>query len=105
MTGLLRLLDVRPNEARPVMATFGSLLFIVIAHTTLETVRDALFLVHVGSGALGYMYIVTAAVTLAVGAVSSGIGARFGARGALVATQIASAAGAALFFFLPPTRV
>jgi|CZKU01.1.fsa_nt_gi hypothetical protein len=50
MTPLLRLLDVRPAEARPVGAAFGSLLFIVIAHTTLETVRDATFLVHVGPG-------------------------------------------------------
>jgi hypothetical protein len=101
----LRLLDVRPAEVRPVVAAFGSLLFIVVAHTTLETVRDALFLAHVGAGALGYMYIVTAALTLAVGAVSSSIGARFGVRRALVTAQIVSGVGAAAFAFLPPTEL
>src|SRR4051794_38750873 len=104
MDRLLSLLDIRPAERRAVLATFGSLFFIVVAHTTLETVRDALFLVHVGPGALGYMYIVTAALTLGVGAVSSGIGARFGARRALIAAELASAAGSAAFFALPPTR-
>jgi hypothetical protein len=59
-----------------VAAVFGGLLFIVVAHTTLETVRDATFLVHVGSGGLGFMYLVTAALTLAVGAISSSLGAR-----------------------------
>src|SRR5260221_2697591 len=105
MTALLRLFDVRPAESRPLLASFGSLLFIVIAHTTLETVRDAMFLVHVGPGALGYMYMITAALTLAVGAVSSNIGARFGVRRALMVAQLASAAGTAAFFFLPPTRL
>src|SRR5258708_21611641 len=105
MRALLRLCDVRAAESRPVVASFGSLLCIVIAHTTLETVRDAMFLVHVGPGALGYMYIITAALTLAVGAVSSNIGARFGVRRALMVAQLASAAGSAAFFFLPPTRL
>jgi AAA family ATP:ADP antiporter len=105
MTLLLRLLDVRATEARPVAAAFGGLLFIVVAHTTLETVRDALFLVYIGPGGLGYMYMVTAALALAVGSISSGVGARFGVRRALIVTQLASAAGAAAFCFLPPTNV
>ena len=102
MAFLLRFFDVRPAEVRPVLAAFASLLLIVVAHTTLETVRDALFLVHVGPGALGYMYIVSAALTMAVGAVSANLGARVGPRRALIAAQIVSALGAALFFFLPP---
>src|SRR5258708_15761809 len=101
---LLRLLDIRPAEARPVGAVFSSLLFIVIAHTTLETVRDATFLVHVGPGGLGYMYIVTAGLTLAVGAISSSIGARFGVRRALIITPVLSSAGPPPFSFLPPTH-
>src|SRR5258708_40084037 len=96
---LLRLLDIRPAEARPVGAVFSSLLFIVIAHTTLETVRDATFLVHVGPGGLGYMYIVTAGLTLAVGAISSSIGPRFGGRRAPVIPEGLSPAGA------PPLRL
>ncbi|HEU4413012.1 MAG TPA: MFS transporter [Polyangiaceae bacterium] len=100
---MLRLLDVRPAEARSVLAAFGSLFFIVVAHTMLETARDAMFLVHVGPGALGYMYIVAAALTLAVGALSARLGERVGARRALVGAQLGSAAGAAVFFFLPPT--
>src|SRR5579864_7706010 len=105
MTLLLRLFDVRPAEARPVGSLFGSLLFIVIAHTTLETVRDATFLVHVGPGGLGYMYLITAALTLAVGAISSSIGARFGVRRGLIVTVLSSAAGAAVFCLLPPTKL
>src|SRR5687768_16195509 len=102
MALFLKLLDVRRAELRPVLATFGSLLFIVVAHTLLETARDAMFLRYVGAGALGYMYIVTAVLTLIVGALSSRLVAFFGARRALVAGQLASAAGAAVFFFLPP---
>jgi AAA family ATP:ADP antiporter len=105
MTRLLKLLDVRPTEAGPVAAAFGGLLFIVVAHTTLETVRDAMFLAHVGPRGLGPMYVVTAALTLGVGAASSGAGARFGVRRTLVATQLASGAGAAAFCFLPPTEL
>jgi AAA family ATP:ADP antiporter len=104
MTLLLRLFDVRPAEVRSVLAAFASLLLIVVAHTTLETVRDALFLVHVGPGALGYMYIVSAGLTLAIGSVSANFGARVGPRRALLAAQVVSAAGAAMFFFLPPAR-
>jgi ATP:ADP antiporter, AAA family len=51
------------------------------------------------------MYMITAALTLAVGAVSSNIGARFGQRRALIVAQLASAAGTATFFFLPPTKL
>src|SRR5258708_5777585 len=104
MTLLLRLLDIRPAEVRPVGSMFGALLFIVIAHTTLETVRDATFLVHVGPGGLGYMYIITAALMLAVGAINSSIGARFGLRRTLIITAFSSGAGAAAFCFLPPTK-
>src|SRR5258708_15727795 len=101
---LLRLLDIRPAEARPVGAVFSSLLFIVIAHTTLETVRDATFLVHVGPGGLGYMYIVTAGLTLAVGAITSSIGARFAVRRAPIVNGVLSSAGTPPFFLLPPTK-
>jgi|CZKU01.1.fsa_nt_gi hypothetical protein len=51
------------------------------------------------------MYIVTAALTLAVGALSSNLGARFGVRRALILTELFSAFGAAAFCFLPPTRL
>ncbi len=103
MNSLLRFFDVRPAESRPLLAAFGSLLFIVIAHTMLETARDTMFLVHVGPGALGYMYITTAALTLVAGSMSSRLIARLGARRALVVGQLVSAAGAVGFFFLPPT--
>src|SRR5688572_8273838 len=103
MGSVSRFLDVRPAEARPVVATFGSLLFIVVAHTLLETARDALFLVHVGPGALGWMYITTAAVMLLLGGAGARIVARLGAQRALTVTQLASAAGIWAFYFLPPT--
>lgn len=104
MTFLERIFDVRPAERRPVLATFGSLLLIVIGHTVLETVRDALFLRHVGVSGLGWMYIVAAALTLALGSVSARIGERFGARRALVVVQLASAAGTLAFFALPKSQ-
>ncbi len=103
MASLLKLFDVRPAESRPVLAAFGSLFFIVVAHTMLETARDAMFLEHVGARALGYMYIGAAALTLAAGAFSAQLGARLGARRALLGAQAASAAGATAFFFAPPT--
>lgn len=99
-----RLFDVRPAERPSVSAGFGALLLIVIAHTVLETVRDALFLRYVGPSGLGPMYILAAVVTLGVGSIASGIGVRFGAKRALIVTQVASSVVAAFFFFLPPTR-
>lgn len=104
MNWLSRQLDVRADERRPVLATFVSLLLIVSGHTALETVRDALFLTYIGPQGLGPMYIVAAALTLGIGSVSAGIGARFGARRALITTQIAAAIGALVFFALPPSR-
>lgn len=101
---LARLFDVRPAERPSVWAGFGALLLIVVAHTVLETVRDALFLRYVGPSGLGPMYILAAAVTLAMGSIASGVGVRFGAKRALVVTQLASSLVAAVFFFLPPTR-
>lgn len=100
----MRLLDVRGDEARPVLATFGSLLLIVVAHTILETVRDALFLAHLGSGALGPMYIVAAGLTLLAGSASGWLSARFSARRTLVICQLLAAAATGAFFILPPTR-
>lgn len=104
MNFIERFFDIRPAERKPVLATFAALLLIVVGHTMLETVRDALFLRHVGVAGLGWMYIVVAALTLAVGSFAAGIGDRFGPRRALVAMQLASAAASATFFFLPPTR-
>lgn len=105
MKWLSRQLDVRADERQPVVATFVSLLLIVSGHTALETVRDALFLTYIGPKGLGPMYIVAAALTLGIGSVSAGIGARFGTRRALVTTQIAAAAGAGMFFLLPPSHM
>ncbi len=104
MKPMERLFDVRPAERPSVWAGFGALLLIVVAHTVLETVRDALFLRYVGPSGLGPMYILAAAVTLAMGSIASGIGLRFGVKRALFVTQIASSIVAGVFFFLPPTR-
>lgn len=105
MKWLSRELDVRADERQPVMATFVSLLLIVSGHTALETVRDALFLTYIGPKGLGPMYIAAAVLTLGIGSVSAGIGARFGARRALITTQVAAAAGAVLFFLLPTSHM
>ncbi len=100
-----KLLDLRPGEARPLLATFASLLLIVVGHTILETARDALFLVHVGAATLGWMYIVAAAATLVAGGLGASTAARLGARRALTATQLASAFVAAAFYFPHPNLV
>jgi ATP:ADP antiporter, AAA family len=104
MNAIDRFFDVRGTERRPVWTTFLALLLIVVAHTVLETVRDALFLRHVGVSGLGVMYIVTAVLTFAVGSVAAGMSDKLGVRRGLVMVQLAAAVGAAIFYFLPPTR-
>ncbi len=105
MSALERFFDVRPPERRAVAATFAALLLMVVAHTLLETARDTLFLQHVGVRALGHMYVVTAALTLAVGSFAGWLGSRVGPRRALVAAQVITAFTLVGFFFLPPTKL
>ncbi|MBL8739971.1 MAG: hypothetical protein JNK04_02720, partial [Myxococcales bacterium] len=84
MNAIERFFDVRPTERRPVWTAFFALLLIVVAHTVLETVRDAMFLMYVGVSGLGVMYIVTAGLTLAFGSVAAGMSERVGVRRGLL---------------------
>ncbi len=99
-----RWFDIRAGELRSVVTIFSSLLLIVVGHTILETVRDTLFLTHLGAKALPPMYVVAAALTLAAGSVSGALSEKLGAGRALVTSQIASAAATVAFFVLPPSR-
>lgn len=99
-----RWFDIRAGELRAVGTVFTSLLLIVIGHTILETVRDTLFLTHLGAKALPPMYVVAAALTLGAGSVSGALSEKLGAGRALVTSQVASAAATLAFFLLPPSR-
>jgi ATP:ADP antiporter, AAA family len=54
----------RRLPAREVLAPAAVLFAIMVAHTLLETARDALFLAKLGPGALAFVYLVMAAIAL-----------------------------------------
>lgn len=61
------LFDVRPDERRPLGAAFLALLGIMVAHTLVETARDALFLARIPVEHLPLVYLALAAFGLASG--------------------------------------
>jgi len=97
--------DVRAGEGRgPLFGFAVLLLFIITAHTVLETARDALLLTGPGPRALGFVYIAIAVCTLPVAAVAARAGARFGARRALACTMALAALAAIVMFLVPTSR-
>ena len=56
--------DVRPDERRPLVSAFLALLGIMVAHTLIETARDALFLTRIPVRRLPALYLALAALGL-----------------------------------------
>lgn len=103
---LYRLFDVRSGEARVAIFGFaGLLLLIITGHTALETARDALLLTGPGPRALGLVYIAIAACTFPASALSAAAGRHLGARRALMAALLTSAALAASLAALAPSPI
>jgi AAA family ATP:ADP antiporter len=100
-----RFVDVRRGELRALVPTFATLLFLIGAHTALETARDALLLMRFPAGSLGVVYLAVAACVLPAAWVASRVAARFGARRALGGGLALAAAMLLALFILPTSRV
>jgi len=73
------------------------------AHTVLETARDTLFLSKLPPERLALVYVLLAALSLVIGALSAGIARRFGRRAGFVITLGISAYAIILLYLRPPT--
>jgi HEAT repeat protein len=91
------LFDVRSGERRGAAAAFLTLFGMLAAHTLLETARDALFLARLPASQLPWMYIVMAAMAVAL-ARSPWPGTRGLGRYAVSLLLVACAAGTFLFW-------
>jgi hypothetical protein len=100
-----RVVDIREGELRPTLHLAGLLALLIAGHTVGETARDALFLSRLPPQRLTLVYVLLAALSLAVGAATAALAARFGRRAALVVTLATCAAGAVALFLAPLTPV
>ena len=98
-----RFLDLREDEARPVVQSFLVLFLIIGGHTTLETARDALFLTKLPPSQLNVVYIALAGLSFVVAAGSTRLAQRFGRRNSLVATLCLAAFATTLLHAMTPT--
>ncbi len=102
---MAQLFDVRAGEARgPVLGLAGVLLFIIGAHTILETARDTLLLAGPGPRALGAVYVAIAAGTIPGAALAARAGERLGQRRALAISLGVAIVGPTLLFLAPATH-
>ena len=91
MSGISRIIDVRPGEGVIVGKATATLFGIIAAHTMLETARDALFLQSMPPSALTYVYGILAGLALVVSRANALYVRRFGRRNALIFTLGAAA--------------
>jgi AAA family ATP:ADP antiporter len=101
---LLSFVDVRRGEWRSLLKAFATLLLLIMAHTTLETARDALVLTRLPSRALGVVYVAVAVCALPAVGLASRTAVRLGARRALGAGIVTAAALLVALFVLPMNR-
>src|SRR5580698_10297767 len=101
---LPRLVDVRRDEWPALAPAFATLLLLIMAHTTLETARDALVLTRLPSRALGVVYVAVAVCALPAVGLASRTAVRLGARRALGAGIVTAAALLVALFVLPMNR-
>ncbi len=100
---LRRIVDLRAGEGRLLFSMSLILALVTGAHTVLETARDTLFLSKLPPERLAFVYILLAALSLVVGALSSAISRRFGRRAGFVITLGLSAYAITLLYLRPPT--
>ncbi len=77
---LRRFLGIRPEDRRDAAIGFGVLAFVMAAHATLETARDALFLSRLPAEQLPFAYLAIAALAFVAAAVNQRLLARFDKR-------------------------
>jgi len=93
-----RFVDVHPGEGRTVGGACFILMGIVAAHVLLETARDALFLTELDAGALPFVYLAMAAISLLTAGVDRLISRAFGRKNALVLGLMVGATGTIFFY-------
>jgi AAA family ATP:ADP antiporter len=100
---LTRVIDVRREELPATLQAFVTLLLILLAHTVLETARDALLLTRLPARSLGIVYVAVAICVLPAAALASRVSARLGPRRALGGALLLAAAALIVLFVLPTT--
>ena len=100
---LRRIVDLRAGEGRLLFSMSLILALVTGAHTVLETARDTLFLSKLPPDRLAFVYVLLAALSLVVGALSSAISRRFGRRAGFVITLGLSAYAITVLYLRPPT--
>jgi hypothetical protein len=97
----VKLLDVRPEERRPVAMASAVLGTLLAGHTALETARDAMFLQTLAPELLAIGYAAMAVLAIAVAPLGTWLVRRLDRRGALMATLGFAAIGTTGFAALP----
>ncbi len=99
------LADVHPDERGATIWATITVFLVLVAHSMLETARDALFLSHLPASHLPWVYLVLAGLALAATRLFSGSAAPQQHAEKLILLQIAAATGnLALLFLLSETK-
>ncbi|MEO7095639.1 MAG: hypothetical protein ABI175_20445 [Polyangiales bacterium] len=91
MRSLSRSLDIREGEGALVAGAFAVLLLVIVAHSMLETARDALFLAKLPVRQLTFVYVGVAALAVLVGPMSTALVRRVGGGRALAISLLVAA--------------
>jgi len=94
------LAKIQAQERAPTFWAAAAIFLVLIAHALLETARDALYLSHLPASNLPWIYLVLAATALLSSRLVGHSGRAESDRRALVALQVAAAAGTLLFWVL-----
>ena len=98
---VVRLIDLRPGEARLAILSFFVLMLASAGYTVLETVRDALLVLRLAQAQYGFAYIGVAACALPAAAVLGHVSRRWDARRVLIGLLLVAATIALAFTGLP----
>src|SRR4051794_27577703 len=99
---MFRINDIRPQERRPAIAGFSTLLGITAGHTLMETARDAIFLARLPVSRLAWVYLAIAAIGLLVSQLGGGKGGTI-TRYAVAISLVVAAGVTALFWLMSGT--
>ncbi len=99
-----RFVDVRAGEMRTLAGSFLLLFLVLVAHTILDTARDALLLSDLSARALGVVYVALAALAVPASALAGTVSARFGPKRSLTGALAIGAAALVLLYLTPANR-